>query len=176
MEKRGLRRESDDDGKITGCFDYITVDYLKDPSLPVAGNASPKLRLSASAHNVQVMATFLLVMGVFGAAAASANFKICCVKAARRNFTLYPDTLPWETCGIGMNAAAAPGTSPSVNATLGWCKSNCPGHQPSSTVQWLHPITTYLLPYIGLLLLCPTGEVGESSHWTKNLWMSGTLF
>src|SRR5438034_11566434 len=99
------------------------------------------------------MAAFILMMGAFGSAAAE-DFKVCCVKAARRNFTLYPEALPWEVCGVSVGAGSADGTNPSVNTTLGWCKSNCPGHPTKNTSKFIHLMLTRLGPDIGRHPLC----------------------
>jgi hypothetical protein len=42
---------------------------------------------------------------------------------------------------------------------MGWCKANCPGNQHSDLSQWLQPLTSWVAPYIGLLLLCPFGDI-----------------
>jgi hypothetical protein len=101
------------------------------------------------------------MLGMLDSAHASADFKKCCVMAARAKYALYPDSLPWETCAINSNATGS--VNPSVNNTLGWCEQNCPGHQPSTTSEWLHPIMTWIIPYAGLLFLCPISEREEAA-------------
>lgn len=130
--------------------------------------------------NVKFLAGAFFMLGMLDFAHAAADFKKCCVMAARAKYALYPDTLPWETCAINSNATGS--VNPSVNNTLGWCEQNCPGHQPSTTSEWLHPITTWIIPYAGLLFLCPISERGETvvelsiakarrfTSWVPLLW------
>jgi hypothetical protein len=104
------------------------------------------------------MAGVLLILAMLDSADAHADFSHCCLLAARTNFSIYA-TLPWDTCAVGTNVSGlANPINPSVNATLDWCEAKCPGYAPSGTSEWLHPITNWYVPYIGLLLLCPTGE------------------
>jgi hypothetical protein len=140
--------------------------------------------MNSLAGNVQFLAGVVFVLAMLDSAHASADFKKCCVQAARAKYALYLPSLPWDTCAINSNAtgSAAP-INPSVNITLDWCQQNCPGHQPSSTSEWLHPITTWIIPYAGLLFLCPVAERGEraldrSMAWTNRLiaWVSNVSF
>jgi hypothetical protein len=104
------------------------------------------------------MAGVLLILAMLDSADAHADFSRCCVMAARNNFSIYA-TLPWETCAVGTNVSGLWNPiNPSVTATLGWCEEMCSGYAPSTTSEWLHPITNWFIPYIGLLLLCPPGE------------------
>jgi hypothetical protein len=113
------------------------------------------------------MAGVLLMLAMLDSADAHADFSHCCLLAARNNFSIYA-TLPWDTCAVGTNVSGLGNPiNPSVNATLGWCEQTCPGYAPSGTSEWLHPITNWFIPYIGLLLLCPTGEREKpiTSRW-----------
>jgi hypothetical protein len=104
------------------------------------------------------MAGVLLILAMLDSADAHADFSNCCLLAARNNFSIYA-TLPWDTCAVGTNVSGLGNPiNPSVNATLGWCEEKCSGYEPSDTSEWLHPITNWFIPYLGLLLLCPPGE------------------
>jgi len=102
---------------------------------------------------------FLLVAVVFTTVASAYDGPVCCQKAART-----PDLRrvlglePWYACSLNQTDQYPEGTTfPSVNITMGWCRENCPGFQYSTLQQWLQPLATWIAPYIGLLLLCPTG-------------------
>jgi hypothetical protein len=109
--------------------------------------------------NAKFLAGTFFILGMLNSVYAGADFKKCCVMAARAKYTLYLDTLPRETCAIDSNTTGS--VNPSVNNTMSWCEQNCPGHQLSTTSEWLHPITTWIIPYAGLLFLCPISERGE---------------
>jgi hypothetical protein len=114
------------------------------------------------------MAGVLLILAMLDSADAHADFSHCCVKAARKNFSIYA-TLPWDTCAVGTNVSDI---NPSVNATLGWCEETCPGYAPSDTGEWLHPITNWFIPYIGLLILCPPGDrEPPTTRWETINWI-----
>jgi hypothetical protein len=118
------------------------------------------------------MAGVLLILAMLDSADAHADFSQCCVKAARKNFSIYA-TLPWDTCAVGTNVSGIWNPiNPSVNATLGWCEEKCPGYQPSETSEWLHPITNWFIPYIGLLILCPPGDrEPPTPSWGRIQWI-----
>lgn len=84
--------------------------------------------------------------------------QICCLKSARYNWT--NGILPWDSCAFGANYVQGTyglGEVPQVNATLGFCKENCPGVQISTVNEWLGLLTSWVLPAIALLLTCSTG-------------------
>jgi hypothetical protein len=117
------------------------------------------------------MAGVLFILAMLDSADAHAHFSHCCLLAARNNFSIYA-TLPWDTCAVGTNVSGLGNPiNPSVNATMGWCEQTCPGYAPSGTSEWLHPITNWFIPYIGLLLLCPTGEREQAitSRWRARI-------
>ncbi|OAP54246.1 hypothetical protein AYL99_11347 [Fonsecaea erecta] len=109
-------------------------------------------------------AGMLLILSLFVASASAYDGNICCMKAARvhdRRIALDQD--PWDACALNDTDTYAGGTTfPSVNVTMGWCKANCPGSQQSDLSQWLQPLTSWVVPYIGLLLLCPFGGITKS--------------
>jgi hypothetical protein len=122
----------------------------------------PKM-LASSAGNVKFMAGIILMLGMLDSAHAI-DFGKCCVMAARAKYAIYPDTLPWDTCAVNNLTSSPDYPNPSVNNTMAWCKQNCPGHEPSDTDQWLHPLATWIIPYLGLLLLCPIRERPEAAE------------
>ena len=93
--------------------------------------------------------------------AGATNFAKCCMYAVRDNMEQYRNVYPpWSVCNYSQPIGyPTNGTLQSVTATLGWCKQRCPGTQVSELGQWLQPLATYLSPYIGLLLICPVGDV-----------------
>jgi hypothetical protein len=96
--------------------------------------------------------------------AHATDFGKCCVMAARAKYAIYPDTLPWDTCAVNNLTSSPDYPNPSVNNTMAWCKQNCSGHESSGTNQWLHPLATWIIPYLGLLLLCPIHEPPEADE------------
>ena len=91
--------------------------------------------------------------------------QICCLKSARYNWT--SGILPWDSCALGPNYVQGTyglGEVPQVNATLGFCKENCPGVQISTVNEWLGLLTSWVLPAIALLLTCSTGSTSRVRH------------
>ncbi|KAG8529120.1 uncharacterized protein KY384_005755 [Bacidia gigantensis] len=89
---------------------------------------------------------------------------VCCMKAVREQFDDANPLLPWGACGVNpaFDFEKADSPSPSVNASLGWCKEHCPGYQASTAKQWLQPLATWVIPALTLLILCSVGEDGRS--------------
>ena len=91
--------------------------------------------------------------------------QICCLKSARYHWT--NGVLPWDSCALGPNYVQGTyglGEVPQVNATLGFCKENCPGVQISTVNEWLGLLTSWVLPAIALLLTCSTGSTSRVRH------------
>lgn len=118
--------------------------------------------LANSIPHLSSMLKAIVVAGLFGTVDGSFDLVRCCVKAARDN-RIRLDQYPWITCSFN-ESIVYPTESrlPSITKTRGWCKSECVGHQRSDLSQWLQPIATWITPYIGLLLLCPVGEIEDA--------------
>lgn len=105
---------------------------------------------------------------------ASATFSIsrCCTLAAREEFhDHFEDFWPWEVCSFGEDIDYATNdTLPSITRSMGWAKQNCRGTQYSSLEQWLIPLSTYISPYIGILLLCPVGDAQSVVFVAREGW------
>jgi len=66
--------------------------------------------------------------------------------------------LPWLVCGI--NSTTPSTVNPQVPASMSWCIENCgSGYQLAGLSEWLHPLVNWVVPYMGLLVLCPVGQV-----------------
>ncbi|CZR66808.1 uncharacterized protein PAC_16709 [Phialocephala subalpina] len=96
---------------------------------------------------------------------ANASFSIarCCTLAARQDFQTYiADFWPWEVCNFNEAIDFSSNvTYPSIMRSMSWAKQYCNGTQYSSLNQWLQPLCAYISPYIGILLICPVGDVIE---------------
>ena len=129
---------------------------------------SPRnIRLVRFNKNFIVIAIFMLIYAPVNAGPGM-DTGICCMQAAREQFSEANPWLPWDACGVDpafdfLNSAP----SPSVNVSLGWCKNQCPGYQRSSASQWLQPLATWVIPALTLLILCSVGEEGrdETNKW-----------
>ncbi|OAL34241.1 hypothetical protein AYO20_06496 [Fonsecaea nubica] len=106
----------------------------------------------------------LLALSLIIASTSAYDGNICCMKAARSpELRILLQEEPWDVCSLNDTETYRPGTTfPSINITMGWCKAHCPGSQPSDLSQWLQPLTSWVVPYIGLLLLCPFGDIKDS--------------
>ncbi|KIX02057.1 uncharacterized protein Z518_07996 [Rhinocladiella mackenziei CBS 650.93] len=107
-----------------------------------------------------------LVAGSFIAGflpAANATFSIarCCTLAVRQDFKkYYTESYPWEVCNFNIDINYSDnGTFPSIVRSMAWAKEYCRGAQLSSLNQWLLPLSTYISPYIGILMMSPLGDV-----------------
>lgn len=105
-----------------------------------------------------------MCLAVMCPSVTAVDFGICCMKAARNQFNVTIEDTPWAACGVLPDFDFAT-DSPlnSVNVSLGWCKENCGGYQPSTTTQWLQPLATWIIPPFTLMLLCSIGE--DEFHW-----------
>ncbi|KAF2679274.1 hypothetical protein K458DRAFT_393957 [Lentithecium fluviatile CBS 122367] len=132
------------------------------------------------------MALARLVMGSLIAGflpTVNATFSIarCCTLAVRHEFHTYIDKLyPWEVCNFNTEIDYGNNeTFPSIVSSMAWAKEYCRGTQYSSLKQWLMPLSSYISPYIGILLLCPVGDVPDQKFikwedWeTVNLVLNG---
>ncbi len=79
------------------------------------------------------------------------------------NYADYDQSLyPWEICNFNVDVDYSSNiTYQSVMVPMSWAKQYCRGAQYSGLDQWLQPLAAYISPYIGILLLCPVGEVDE---------------
>jgi hypothetical protein len=97
---------------------------------------------------------------------ANATFSIkrCCTLAVRGHFQqYYNESYPWEVCNFNGDINFSDNvTYPSIMRPMSWAREYCRGHQLSGLNQWLSPLCAYISPYIGLLLICPVGEVSKS--------------
>ncbi len=100
----------------------------------------------------------LLTMCLVPPASASRNSSRCCMRRAREQFETL-GVLPWEACAV--NASHDP-INPLITSSRGWCEQHCPGIETSSFGQWSDLLTTFLVPAIALLILCPTGSSGHA--------------
>ncbi|KAH7411537.1 hypothetical protein DE146DRAFT_627596 [Phaeosphaeria sp. MPI-PUGE-AT-0046c] len=100
----------------------------------------------------------------------------CCTLAVREEFHTYIDKLyPWEVCNFNTEIDYGNNeTFPSIVRNLAWAKINCSGTQLSSLKQWLIPLSTYISPYIGILLLCPVGDISDH-EFTKRKHLDNVL-
>ncbi|KIW31332.1 uncharacterized protein PV07_02989 [Cladophialophora immunda] len=114
----------------------------------------------------------LLILSLIIASASAYDSNICCLKAARLPDVRIPlDQYPWDVCSLNDTETYAEGTTfPSVNVTMGWCRAHCPGNRQSDLSQWLQPLTSWIVPYIGLLLLCPLGDFKPPSEAYRWFW------
>lgn len=98
---------------------------------------------------------------------ANATFTIkrCCTLAVRSDFQkYYNESYPWQVCNFNEDINFSDNvTYPSIMRPMSWAKEHCRGHQLSNLNQWLSPLCAYISPYIGLLLICPVGEVSKSN-------------
>ncbi|KFA65882.1 hypothetical protein S40285_08882, partial [Stachybotrys chlorohalonatus IBT 40285] len=96
-----------------------------------------------------------------------ATFSIakCCTLAAREEFHRYLNEdgigyYPWEACSFNLDVEYSNSiVLPSIQRNMAWAMDNCRGTQLSSLEQWLVPLSTYVSPYIGVILLCPVGGI-----------------
>jgi hypothetical protein len=112
----------------------------------------------------------ILFLSLFIVETTAYQGSVCCREAARIPETrlLYNHSLPWLICSLNQTDQYPDGTTfASVNVTMGWCRQNCPGIQTSRLSEWLQPVTTWIAPYIGLLLLCPIGGEDEDEDEKK---------
>ncbi|KAE8445078.1 hypothetical protein EG329_013793 [Mollisiaceae sp. DMI_Dod_QoI] len=59
---------------------------------------------------------------------------------------------------------------------MSWAKQHCRGVQHSGLNQWLQPLCAYISPYIGILCICPVGDVRKHKYIKdKWLWVNGIL-
>ncbi|SPO06818.1 uncharacterized protein DNG_09512 [Cephalotrichum gorgonifer] len=105
---------------------------------------------------------------------ASTTFTIarCCTLAVRENFhEHYEQFYPWQVCNLNADIDYSDNTTyPSVTRTMGWAREHCRGAQYSSLAQWLLPLSTYISPYVGILLLCPVGDVEDTKVFSDAGW------
>ncbi|KEY74743.1 hypothetical protein S7711_05485 [Stachybotrys chartarum IBT 7711] len=106
----------------------------------------------------------------------NATFTIarCCTLAVREQFD-EPDYIqwyPWDACSFNTDIDYGSEVQffPSVRRSMAWARENCRGTQYSSLEQWLVPLSTYISPYIGILLLCPVGDVLDKEFFTTSPW------
>ncbi|RFU31552.1 hypothetical protein B7463_g4757, partial [Scytalidium lignicola] len=95
---------------------------------------------------------------------ATFSIKRCCTLAVRGDFQkYYNESYPWQVCNFNQDINFSDNvTYPSIMRSMSWAKENCRGTQLSDLDQWLSPLCAYISPYIGLLLICPVGEVPKS--------------
>ncbi|KAG9238391.1 hypothetical protein BJ875DRAFT_437469 [Amylocarpus encephaloides] len=116
---------------------------------------------------------------------ANATFSIkrCCTLAVRGDFQkYYNESYPWQVCNFNEDINFSDNvTYPSIMRSMSWAREYCRGHQLSGLNQWLSPLCAYISPYIGLLLICPVGEVSKSKsglpRWVNVLldWIRNPL-
>jgi len=104
-----------------------------------------------------------LIAGFLPTVNATFSIARCCTLAVRHEFHTHIEQLyPWEVCNFNTEIDYGNNeTFPSIVRSMGWAKEFCRGTQYSSLKQWLIPLSTYISPYIGILLLCPVGDVSE---------------
>ena len=138
------------------------------------GCQAPSIRTNAIAKNC-LFVVILTLQCVPALAGSGMDWGTCCMQAAREQFSEAEPQLPWDACGANPDYNFEDGSepSPSVKASLGWCKHHCPGYQESSAEQWLQPLSTWVIPALTLLIL---GSIGESSRDKKNRWPFYTLY
>jgi hypothetical protein len=104
----------------------------------------------------------------------NATFSIarCCTLAVREEFHTYIDKLyPWQVCNFNTEIDYGNNeTFPSIVRNMVWAKEHCSGTQLSSLKQWLIPLSTYISPYIGILLLCPIGDIPDQNFFKWKGW------
>lgn len=124
--------------------------------------------LNALAKRIMIAAVFLLACVPVNAGPGM-DWGTCCMQAAREQFSDTDPQNPWDLCGVDpdFDFEGHSDPSPSVNASLGWCKHHCPGYQKSSAEQWLQPLSTWVIPALALLILCSVGEAGRGK---KEKW------
>jgi len=84
------------------------------------------------------------------------DFDACCMIRARELIAEVKDT-PWSVCAI--NSTSPSTVHPQVPASMAWCIQNCgSGYQLAVINEWVHPLVNWIVPYIGLLVLCPVGQ------------------
>lgn len=118
--------------------------------------------MSQTALTVMVkVASFILLAGSLPVVSATFSIAKCCTLAVRQDFHTYIDDFyPWEVCSFNTEIDYGNNdTLPSVVRSMAWAKEYCRGAQYSSLKQWLLPLSTYISPYIGVLLICPVGDV-----------------
>jgi hypothetical protein len=84
----------------------------------------------------------------------------------RQDFHKYiEDSYPWEVCNFNTEINYGNNkTFASVVRSMTWAKEYCRGTQYSSLKQWLLPLSTYISPYIGVLMLSPLGDVPDAEY------------
>jgi hypothetical protein len=82
------------------------------------------------------------------------DWKGCCVYQARQQWTTL-NMLPWEACAADSSPDKP---NPSVNVSRRWCQNHCTRFKPSTFSQWSDLLTTFVVPALGLLILCPIGS------------------
>ncbi|KAF2184170.1 hypothetical protein K469DRAFT_710073 [Zopfia rhizophila CBS 207.26] len=114
---------------------------------------------------LQTLTPVIFLVLFIGSASASTDFGHCCMRSARSQLSTLK-SLPWDACGINKTSTSTP--NPLVNATLSWCNQYCPGFQLSTFGQWSDLLTTFIVPALAQLLLCPVGsgngEEDEKEH------------
>ncbi|KEY73197.1 hypothetical protein S7711_04163 [Stachybotrys chartarum IBT 7711] len=141
------------------------------PTGPKMGTLSTKRAFSLNyALSLAKVLTGYLFASFMPTVKATFSIAKCCTIAAREEFSnnITPDEVgfyPWEVCSYNMDIEFDSSyVFPSVNRTMAWAMEHCRGIQLSSLQQWLVPLSTYISPYIGVLLLCPVGGIPEQKH------------
>ncbi|EOO00739.1 hypothetical protein UCRPA7_3829 [Phaeoacremonium minimum UCRPA7] len=103
----------------------------------------------------------VLIAGSLPVVRATFSIAKCCTLAVRQDFHAYiADFYPWEVCSFNTEIDYGNNqTLPSIVRSMAWAKEYCRGAEYSSLKQWLLPLSTYISPYIGVLLICPVGDV-----------------
>ncbi|KAH8820638.1 hypothetical protein F5884DRAFT_764720 [Xylogone sp. PMI_703] len=117
-----------------------------------------------------------IVASWFSLADATFSIKRCCTLAVRGDFLKYYDeSYPWQVCNFNQDINFSDNvTYPSIMRPMSWAKEYCRGSQLSNLDQWLSPLCAYISPYIGLLLICPVGEVPKlKAEWPR--WVTVLL-
>lgn len=103
---------------------------------------------------------------------ARATFSIarCCTLAVREEFhKYYTESYPWQVCNFNTEINYGNNeTFPSIMRNMTWAKEFCQGTQYSSLKQWLLPLSTYISPYVGVLMLTPIGDVLKLERFKLN--------
>jgi hypothetical protein len=114
---------------------------------------------------------------------AATNFAECCVRVP------VPDDLKpyqWDACYGSYNKSEFHPLrrfSPPILSTLDWCRQNCADNgmfQISDTNQWLSPFSSWVIPAVTMLFLCPISEhllpsqLKARDRWRK--WLDELVF
>ncbi|KIW67957.1 hypothetical protein PV04_03936 [Phialophora macrospora] len=106
----------------------------------------------------------IAILGFLPTVGGTFSIARCCTLAVRQDFHKYiEEEYPWEVCNFNTEINYGNNqTFPSIVRSMAWAKEYCRGTQYSSLKQWLLPLSTYISPYIGVVMLSPLGDVPDA--------------